>query len=82
MGTLKDNRTVATLVGGIVALGLLWVTFAPGTVTRAEMQTYVDVTATEHLRLLRQDFKETQKVLVEVRERLAGVESILRERDR
>jgi hypothetical protein len=45
------------------------------------MQDYVDVTATEHLRLLRSDIKAMNKSLVEVRERLAGVEAVLRERE-
>lgn len=78
---MKDSRTVATLIGGLLGLALLWVTFAPTAVTRAEMQDYVDVTATEHLRLLRSDIKAMNKSLVEVRERLAGVEAVLRERE-
>ncbi len=77
---MKDSRTIATLIGGLLGLAFLWVTFAPTAVTRAEMQDYVDVTATEHLRLLRKDFKETQKVLVQVRERLARVEAVVREK--
>lgn len=77
---MKDSRTIATLIGGLLALSFLWVTFAPTTVTQAEMQHYVDVTATEHLRLLRQDFKDTQEVLVQVRERLSRVEAVVREK--
>jgi hypothetical protein len=44
------------------------------------MQDYVDATAVEHLRLLREDFKTMNESLVEVRERLAGVEAVLREK--
>ena len=77
---MKDSRTIAALVGGMVGLGLLWAALAPSAVTRAEMQDYVEVTATEHVRLLREDFKTMSEVLVQVRERLAGVEAVLREK--
>lgn len=77
---MKD-RIITVLVGGILGLIMLWVTFAPGTVTRAEMQEFVDVTATEHLRLLRGDLRNVQEALISVRERLSGVETILRERN-
>ncbi|KKK93395.1 hypothetical protein LCGC14_2693320 [marine sediment metagenome] len=78
---MKDSQTVATLIGGLLGLAFLWITFAPMAVIRAEMQDYVDVTATEHLRILRGDIGVMNQTLVRVRERLAGVEAILRERD-
>lgn len=74
---MKD-RIITLLVGGLLAIAMLWVTSATGTVTRSEMQEYVDVTATEHLRLLRDDLRNVQEVLMSVRERLSGVETILR----
>jgi hypothetical protein len=77
---VKEGRIITALMGGLVGLALLWVTFAPETVTRAEMQDYVEVTSTEHLRLLRSDLRDMRKALVEVGERLAGVEAILREK--
>jgi hypothetical protein len=63
------------------ALGLvaMWLAFAPNAVTRAEMVSYVEVTATEHLRILRGDFRCVTKELTKVRERLAAVEGALRE---
>jgi hypothetical protein len=77
---MKDSRAVAALIGGLIGLGLLWAAIAPTSVTRAEMQDYVDVAATEYLRLLRSDIKTMNESLMEVRERLAGVEAVLRER--
>lgn len=76
---VKNERVAATLVGGLMGLALLWLTFAPGTVTRAEMQNYVDVTATEHLRILRKDLGGVRETMVEVCQRLAGVEAVLRD---
>lgn len=75
---MKDN-ILAALIGGTISLILLWAMFAPGTVSRAEMQGYVEVTAVEHLRLLREDLRDQRTLLIEVSQRLAGVEAILRE---
>ncbi len=77
---MKDLKLSVVLAGGLVSLLLLWVTFAPETVTRAEMQSYVMVTATEHLRILREDMSRATSKLGEVCERLSAVEAVVRER--
>lgn len=65
-------------MGGIlVGLVVLWFTTAMGMVSRPEMQNYVEVTATEHLRLLREDIRAMNSSLCE---RLAEVEAVIRER--
>ena len=78
------DRTSTAIIGSLLtvvgALALLWVMIAPENVTRGEMQDYIQVTAVEHLRYLREDLKEVTEALGEVTQRLAGVEAVLRER--
>lgn len=75
---MKDLKLSIVLAGGLVGLVMLWVTFAPATVTRAEMHSYVMVTATEHLKILRVDIAAVQLKMGEVAERLSAVEAVVR----
>jgi hypothetical protein len=76
---MKD-KIVNTLVGVLCGLVLLGATMAPTIVTRGEMQDYIEVTATEHLKLLREDLHGMREALSEVGQRLSAVEAVLRER--
>lgn len=78
---MKDNKIIAALVGGLLGVGLLWLTYAPDTVSRAEMVSYVEVTASEHLRFLRTDIRVMAGTLRNVHERVIRMEAILTGRD-
>jgi hypothetical protein len=77
----KPGEVAAKVIAGVlVGLTVLWLTMAPDLISRAEMTSYVEVTAIEHLRLLRGDIKGMNQGLSEVAQRLAAVEAVLRER--
>ncbi|KKN80412.1 hypothetical protein LCGC14_0330050 [marine sediment metagenome] len=74
----KPGEIVAgVIVGVLVGLAVLWLTVAPDNVSRAEMVSYVEATAIEHLRLLREDIRNVDESLDEVAQRLAAVEAVL-----
>ena len=81
---LAESRAVCTIIGGLIGaclgVGLLAMSVGANTVTRVEMQEYIEATATEHLRTLRADLRSVNTTLSRVGERLAAVEAILRER--
>ena len=74
----KPGEIVAgAIVPVVVGLVVLWLTLAPNTVSRGEMVSYVEATAIEHLRLLREDIRNVDESLDEVAQRLAAVEAVL-----
>ena len=74
----KPGEVVAgVVVGVLVGLAVLWLTVAPDNVSRGEMVSYVEATAIEHLRLLREDIRNVDESLDEVAQRLAAVEAVL-----
>ena len=77
---MKDKITPA-LIGCLAGFFLMWMTFASTAVARPDMENYVQETAVEHLKILREDLRDLQKTMTGVGERLAAVEAVLRERD-
>lgn len=69
---------IGSLLTAVGALAFLWIMVAPENVTRGEMQDYIQVTAVEHLRLLRDDIKSVNTTLNKLGERVAAVEAVLR----
>lgn len=74
---MKDTKVIAALVGGLIAVGLLWAAYASETVTRGEMVSYVEATTAEHLRFLRTDIRIMTETLRDVRERVIRMEAII-----
>jgi hypothetical protein len=72
------GRVLAIVCGALIASLGLWVAFAADSVARTEMVNYVEVTSVEHLRLLREDMQGMREDLVEVQQRLAAMEALLR----
>lgn len=65
----------AILLGALGALGMVWLTSVPETVTRAEMVSYVKETATEHLRFLRVDINEMRRTLDDIKVKVTTIEA-------
>ena len=79
---MNNSKVIGALVGGLVGVFLLWAAYAPETVSRGEMVSYVQATTAEHLRFLRTDIRIMTETLRDVRERVIRMESILAGRDR
>ena len=71
----KGRELLGALIGAMVVFVALWLAHSP--VSANQMQDYVDLTVTQRFDRMEVSLKEVQATLVNVRERLAGIEARL-----
>jgi hypothetical protein len=73
--SVSTGNLVGALIGALVIFIALWMTHRP--VSATQMQEYVELTVIQRLDRMEVSMRDIEAVLINVRERLAGIEALL-----